>query len=97
VLGRSVVVKRGPAGGEGSGLEAEARAIARLDHDHVVTLYTTDVVDDERVLVLEHCAGGTLGTRSTRPRCPATRCNRSPTPSLAPCRRCTRRAWCTGT
>lgn len=64
VVGRTVVLKRLPVDAEASDrLEAEMRALADLDHENVVTLYTAELVDDELFLVLEDCSAGTLADR----------------------------------
>lgn len=64
VVGRTVVLKRlhltEPTRDK---LRDEMHALAELDHPHIVTLYTAEVVGDELVLVLEHLDGGTLADR----------------------------------
>lgn len=75
VLGRDVVVKRpGPkyAGRAGAALlRAEARALAKFEHPHVVTLYdavfTGPAEDPESWLVMSYVPGGSLADGRPRP------------------------------
>ncbi|MGI5328167.1 serine/threonine-protein kinase [Actinomadura nitritigenes] len=75
VLGRDVVVKRpGPkyAGRAGAALlRAEARALAKFEHPHVVTLYdavfTGPAEDPESWLVMAYVPGGSLADGAPRP------------------------------
>lgn len=75
VLGRDVVVKRpGPkyAGRAGAALlRAEARALAKFEHPHVVTLYdavfTGPAEDPESWLVMSYVPGGSLADGTPRP------------------------------
>ncbi|MFI6299050.1 protein kinase [Nonomuraea sp. NPDC050790] len=70
-LGRDVVLKRMLSGQDSvrgfSRLQAEARALARFNHPHIVTLF--DAVQDGRGrratswLVMEHVSGGSLNGR----------------------------------
>ncbi|MFI9560028.1 serine/threonine-protein kinase [Nonomuraea endophytica] len=72
-LGRDVVLKRMLSGHDSvrgfSRLRAEARALARFNHPHIVTLF--DAVQDGRGrratswLVMEHVSGGSLNGRQT--------------------------------
>ena len=46
---------------------AEARALSRVPHDHVVAIHRVDETEDWLALVIEYVAGGTLKDRSTEP------------------------------
>jgi tetratricopeptide (TPR) repeat protein len=63
-LQREVALKEvhgGTLGTEGSlRLVAEARAMAKLSHPHVVSVYDVEEVDDRLVVVMEYVAGPTL-------------------------------------
>lgn len=45
---------------------AEARLLGRLTHPHIVRVYDYVEHDDLCMIVMEHCAGGTLRSRVTR-------------------------------
>ena len=66
-LGRFVALKVLRSGSEGRSdfrerLRNEARAVARLNHPHICTLYDIGSVDDLDYLVMEYVAGDTLAT-----------------------------------
>ncbi len=64
VIGRRVVVKRLLAPRSGADhLVSEMRALARVRHPLVLTLYHAEVAGDEVVLVVEHAPGGSLDDR----------------------------------
>src|SRR5262245_15488597 len=67
-LGRDVALKVLPAdmAGDPSRLERfgrEARAIAALNHPHIVTIYSTDEADGIRFLTMELVDGESLDAR----------------------------------
>lgn len=67
LIGRRVVVKRLRVPGEnGRHLADEMRALARVRHPLVLTLYHAEALGDDLVLVLEHAPGGTLEDRLAR-------------------------------
>lgn len=63
VIGRHVVIKRLDAGGKPEHLLAEMRALGRLNHPRVLTLYHAEQVGGAVFLVLEHAPGGSLAAR----------------------------------
>lgn len=57
-LERLVALKVIPASGSGDGrLLSEARALAKLNHPHVVTIYEADVVGDDVLIAMEQVEG----------------------------------------
>lgn len=71
-VNRKVVLKalRADASEDPSVLR-EARALAALQHPHVVTLYDVERVGDQVFIVMEHLAGGSLAARLSRGPLPA--------------------------
>ncbi len=54
--------------GAGHRLIAEARAMARIDHDHLVAIYEIEEVGGRVAIVMEYLAGGTLRSWAAAPR-----------------------------
>jgi serine/threonine protein kinase len=73
-LGRPVAIKVvrgiGPTPESRARLAREAKAISRLQHPHICTLYDIGTHDDQDYLVLEYLEGETLATRLERGRIP---------------------------
>lgn len=71
VIGRQVVIKQLDAGGRPEHLLAEMRALGRLHHPRVLTLFHAEQVGDTVFLVLEHAPGGSVGERLAKGPLPA--------------------------
>ena len=68
-LGREVALKilaRGVTGEHWHDLQAEARALAALDHPHVARVYSLDIFEGRAVLCMERVQGETLASRLQR-------------------------------
>lgn len=62
VLGREVAVKLHGAGSGGDRLQREARAMAKLAHPNVVTVFEVASFEDRLYVAMEYVKGGTLGS-----------------------------------